>query len=62
MAVLHQWFVERVWSDMSFVDRELIAYGIIAVVLVIGLSWSVIAGRRRRRRTLRLRGDKRYGH
>ncbi|MGW8192406.1 hypothetical protein [Sphingomonas hankookensis] len=43
-------------------SRELLAYGIIGVVLLIGLPALGIMLHRRKRRKLRQRGIKRYGH
>lgn len=43
-------------------SRELLAYGIIGVVLLIGLPVLGVMLHRRKRRKLRQRGIKRYGH
>lgn len=43
-------------------SRELVAYGIIAVVFVIGMPWLGIVISRRRQQKLRRRGNKKYGH
>ena len=42
--------------------RELLAYSIIAAVVVIGAPIVLVTFRRRQRRKLRQRGIKRYGH
>ena len=44
------------------VSRELIAYAIIGVVLLIGGPALAVMLHRRKRRKLRQRGIKRYGH
>lgn len=46
-------------EDLS---RELVAYAIIGVVLLIGIPTIAIILRNRRRRKLRRRGIKTYGH
>lgn len=43
-------------------SRELVAYAIIGVVLLVGIPAIVVAQRRRRRQKLRRRGIKTYGH
>ncbi len=43
-------------------DRELIAYGIIALVVLIVVPLGVRGYERRRREKLRRRGIKHYGH
>ena len=43
-------------------DREVIAYSIIALIAIIGLPLSIRYWEQRRRRKLRRRGIKRYGH
>jgi len=47
---------------MIDLKREAIAYAIIALVLSVVVIWGAIAARRQRRRRLRQRGIKRYGH
>ncbi|WP_141395875.1 hypothetical protein [Sphingomonas spermidinifaciens] len=42
--------------------RELVAYGLIAAILVLGLPWLAITFNKRRRDKLRRRGIKRHGH
>jgi hypothetical protein len=42
--------------------REIMAYGIIALVLMMAVPWLAAALRRRKLRRLRQRGIKRYGH
>lgn len=44
------------------VSRELLAYAIICTVLLIGVPALGVMLRRRKRRKLRQRGIKRYGH
>jgi hypothetical protein len=44
------------------VERQAIAYGIIALVAVIAIPLLARAWMRRRRESLRRRGIKRYGH
>ncbi|WP_258891661.1 hypothetical protein [Sphingomonas sp. SUN019] len=43
-------------------DREVIAYGIIALITVLGLPLMARLWVRRRREKLRRQGIKRYGH
>jgi hypothetical protein len=43
-------------------DREIIAYGIIALIAIIGLPLAARIWGRRRRNKLRRQGIKRYGH
>lgn len=43
-------------------EREIIAYGIIAVVAIVGLPFAVAMWRKNRRLKLRRQGIKRYGH
>lgn len=43
-------------------SRELVAYAIIGIVLVIGIPAIAISLRNRRRQRLRRRGIKKYGH
>lgn len=47
---------------MFDIPREIVAYGIIATILVVGTPFVLSAHRRRHRAKLRRRGDKRYGH
>lgn len=47
---------------MIDVTRELVAYAIIGVVLLIALPAALVVLRRRHREKLRRRGIKRYGH
>lgn len=51
--------LQETYMDLS---RELIAYAIIGVVLLIGGPALGIMLQRRKRRKLRQRGIKRYGH
>ncbi|WP_265334295.1 MULTISPECIES: hypothetical protein [unclassified Sphingomonas] len=43
-------------------DREVIAYGLIILVVVIGLPLGAWSWEKRRRQKLRRQGIKRYGH
>lgn len=43
-------------------DREVIAYGLIILVVVIGLPLGAWSWGKRRRQKLRRQGIKRYGH
>lgn len=47
---------------MIELTRELVAYAIIAVIMVVALPVGIVAVRRRRRAKLRRRGIKTYGH
>lgn len=47
---------------MIDIDRKLIAYGLIGLVIVIAAPWTWIAYRKRQRLKLRRRGIKTYGH
>ncbi len=47
---------------MNEFTRFAIAGGIIALVLVIAIPWSLIRYRKRKREKLRRRGIKKYGH
>lgn len=47
---------------MFDVSREMIAYGIVGSLLVIGLPWLGYTLRKRKRERLRRRGIKKYGH
>ncbi|VXC48315.1 conserved hypothetical protein [Sphingomonas sp. AX6] len=47
---------------MFELSREMIAYGIVAVVIAIGVPWLGYTLRRRKRERLRRRGVKTYGH
>jgi len=44
------------------ISRELVAYGLIGGVFAIGVPWLLMAALRRRRKRLRRRGVKTYGH
>ena len=44
------------------VNRELVAYGLIAIMIVGLAGWFIVALRKRKRAKLRRRGIKRYGH
>lgn len=44
------------------VDRELIAYGLIGVTILVAAPWGWATWRRRQRQKLRRRGIKTYGH
>lgn len=48
-------------TRMDF-SRELLAYAIIGIVLLVGVPWLAVVLRRRKLRRLRQRGIKRYGH
>ncbi len=43
-------------------DREVIAYALIGIMVLVGITWGGVAWRKRQRRKLRLRGIKHYGH
>lgn len=45
------------WGVLDLEVRELIAYGLIAMVLVAASGWSLAAQRKRRIRKLRLAGN-----
>ena len=47
---------------MFDLSREMIAYGIVGFLLVIGLPWLGHTLRKRKRERLRRRGIKKYGH
>jgi hypothetical protein len=47
---------------MVEMDRELIAYVIIGIIIVVSIPLLAMVGRRRRREKLRRRGIKTYGH
>jgi len=47
---------------LESLTREMVAYGIIGIVLLIGIPAIVVAQRKRRREKLRRRGIKTYGH
>jgi hypothetical protein len=47
---------------VDFLTRELIAYGLIGTVLLIGILWFAVTNPKRKRDRLRRRGIKRYGH
>ena len=47
---------------MIDLTREMIAYGIIGAVLLIGAPWTIYALRQRKRTKLRRRGVKTYGY
>lgn len=49
-------------TPMVNTTRELIAYGLIGLIVVVAIPWAGYAVRRRRRAMLRRRGDKRFGH
>ena len=49
-------------TDMFDLSREMIAYGIVGFLLVIGLPWLGYTLRKRKRERLRRRGIKKYGH
>lgn len=42
--------------------REIVAYGLIGLALIVFVTWLSFAWVRRRRRELRLRGIKTFGH
>lgn len=47
---------------LEFLERDHLAYAIIGLVLIAGLTFAVPYLRRRRREKLRRRGIKKYGH
>ncbi len=42
--------------------REIVAYGILAAIVVVAIPWLTVTINKRRRESLRRRGIKRYGH
>jgi len=52
----------RIEGDVFEISRELIAYGMIGLIVVALVPWLVMTREKRRRERLRRRGDKRYGH
>jgi type II secretory pathway pseudopilin PulG len=42
--------------------REIVAYGIVGIIVVVAIPWLIHTVNQRRREKLRRRGIKRYGH
>ncbi len=47
---------------MDEISRELVAYAIVGVLLIVSVPWIAVTLRRRHRERRRRRGIKRYGH